>query len=54
MTPRVNLDMHFAAGVLLTTTYFGRAVGRNDARLFEYEPPSEQPVVIRAGQAGAL
>lgn len=51
ITPRINLDMRFAPGVLLTTTYFGMAVGLNDADLFEYEPPTEPAAVLRAGQS---
>jgi len=52
-TSRINLDMHFAPGVLLTTTYFGMAVGLNDPDLFEYEPPTEPAVVLRGGQSAA-
>ncbi len=53
ISSRVTLVKHLAPGVLLDATYYGQAVGLNDADLFDYEPPAEQPLAVRAGSAPA-
>ncbi len=47
MTPRINLTPHVAEGVQVTFTGHGVGVGLSDADLFDYEPSTEEPVVIR-------
>ncbi len=50
---RVTLVKHLAPGVLLDATYYGMAVGLNDADLFDYEPPTGTPPGVRAGPTPA-
>jgi hypothetical protein len=47
ITPRSNLTAHMADGIRMTFTHHGLAVGLSDRDMFEYEPESEEPAVIR-------
>jgi len=47
MTPRMNLTARLAEDVQLTFTAHATGVGLTDPDLFDYEPSTEEPVVIR-------
>ncbi len=47
MTPRMHLTAHIAEGVQITWTGHGLGVGLSDFDLFDYEPSTEEAVVIR-------
>jgi hypothetical protein len=47
ISPRNNLTAHMADGIHMTFTHHGLAVGLSDREMFEYEPSTEDPVVIR-------
>lgn len=47
MTPRMNLTARLAKNVQLTYTAYTIGVGVSDPDLFDYEPPIQEPTVVR-------